>query len=1086
MFRNLAPLVLLATALPAQTRLLRFPDLHGDQVVFCYGSDLWKASTKGGLATRLTSHPGLELFPKFSPDGKWIAFTGQIDGDEQVYVIPSSGGDPKQLTYYPARGPLPDRWGWDNQVVGWIPDGTSVLFRSLRDGWTSPMSKLYTVKVTGGAALPLPMPVSGMGDFSPDQKQMVYSPLVRDFRTWKRYEGGWAQDLFVFDLQTFESRNLTNHPRTDRDPMWIGDRIWFASDRSGTLNLWSVLPNGNDLRAETNSDRWDVRWPSKAEDARIVYEFGGELAVFDCLQRSTTKVGIVVPDEGLAKRPSRISAEPHVESFSLAPKGERALIVARGDVYSVPIEHGPVRNLTRSSSAHDKAAAWSPDGRKVVFLSDRTGEEQLWLVDQDGTGDAEPLTTTLKAMLYAPTWSPDGKHIAFSDKDGKLFVLEVATKALRTIADEERGQVLDFSWSPCSGYLAFSLSKGSQMRVVVVWSAADGTRHEVTSPTEISTQPAWDVKGERLFFLGNRSYAPRIGTLEFNYSADRQTGVFAIALRKGLKSLLPARSDEVMLEAPASQPSNPQSSQPVSQPSSKPAFNLDFDGIVDRVELLPIAFDNYATLEAVEGGLVYLRRPAFYYGREPDTKPVLLHYDLKERKQTEISEGLAGLAVSQDGKKLLLREGSALFLQDASAGGKGTRKQVSLAKLDYDQVPQEEWIQIFDEVWRRFRDFFYAENMHGYDWEALRAQYRPLVAHVSHRADLNYVIGEMIAELNVGHAYISGGEWAPTNRPRYALPGARFELDAGSGRYKLARILRGQNDDPKYRAPLTEVGVEVSEGEFVLAIDGEELRQDEDPYRLLRHKGDNPVSLLVSKTPARAGAREVKFKGVGSESDLLYFAWVKTNRERVAKLSGGKVGYLHVPDMGENGIREWIKWYYAMLDKDALIIDDRYNGGGNISRMLIERLRRVLLMGGFGRTTGFAPYPDGTFQGHLVCLLNENSASDGDIFPAMFRRAKLGPLIGKRSWGGIVGITNRGNLLDGGVVNVPEFANTELDGEWTIEGHGVDPDFVVENDAKSVIGGRDPQLERGVELAMEAIAKKPVVRPVRPALPVKR
>jgi tricorn protease len=994
---------------------------------------------------------------------------------------------PKQLTFYPARGPLPDRWGYDNQVLGWSSDGSHVVFRSLRDGWSPPMSRLYMVKASGGPAFVLPIPNAGSGDFNADLKKMAYSPLFRDFRTWKRYEGGWAQDLWVIDFPTGAARNLTNHPRTDRDPMWIGDRIWFASDRTGTLNLWSIPADGGEARMETSSERWDVRWPSKADDARVVYELGGELFVRDCVKRTDTKLAISVPSEGLAARPSHVTVDKNVEGMALAPHGERALVVARGDVYTVPIEHGPVRNLTRSSGAHDKHAAWSPDGRKVAFVSDKSGEEQVWLADQDGSGEPQQLTTTLEAMLYAPEWSPDGKHLAFSDKDGKLFVLEVATKALVQVADEERGQLRDYAWSPGSDCLAFTLTRGEHRRVVVVWSRRDKALHEVTATREVSSQPAWDPKGERLFFLGNRSYAPRISSLEFNYAVDRQTGVFAIALRKGLPSVLPPRSDEVKVEGAASQPSSQPATATAS--ASAPASSgraIDWDGIVERVEMLPIAFDNYAALDAVEGGLVYMRSPAFYYGREPDTKPALLYFDWKDRKQTEISEGLSGFTVSADKKKLLVREGASLYLQDATAGGKSGRKTVSLQKLEYDRVPQEEWLQIFDEVWRRYRDFFYAENMHGYDWEALRAQYRPLVAQVAHRADLNYVIGEMIAELNVGHAYISGGEWAQTERPRYALPGARFVLDMESGRFKLGRILRGQNDDPKYRSPLTEVGVDVAEGQYVLAIDGEELRGDEDPYRLLRHKGDQPTALLVNDKPTREGAREVRYRGVASESDLLYFEYVRTNRERVEKLSEGKVGYLHVPDMGENGIREWIKSYYALLDKDGLIVDDRWNGGGNISRMLIERLRRVLLMGGFPRTGAFQPYPDGTFQGHLVCLLNECSASDGDIFPAMFKRAKLGPLVGKRSWGGIVGITNRGSLLDGGVVNVPEFANTELDGRWTIEGHGVDPDFVVENDPAALLAGRDPQLEKAVELALDAIRKRPVVRPTRPPLPVKR
>ena len=1080
---RLLPFALLLSVLPAQTRLLRYPDLHASQIVFCYGSDLWKVSTAGGLATRLTAHPGLELFPKFSPDGKWIAFTGQIDGDEQVYVIPSEGGEPRQLTFYPARGPLPDRWGYDNQVHGWTPDGQAVVFRSLADGWTTPMSRLYTVKLTGGLPKALPMPVSGAGDYSPDMRRMVYSPLVRDFRTWKRYEGGWAQDLWLFDLQTAAARNLTNHPRTDRDPMWIGAQIWFASDRTGTLNLYRIDPESGETTQETASKTWDVRWPSKAEDARIVYEIGGELAVFDCGTRQERKVLVQVPDDGLWKRPSRVSAEKYLSEAALSPHGERVLVVARGDVFTVPVEHGPVRNLTHSCSAHDKHAVWSPDGRQIAFVSDLSGEEQLYVVAQDGNSAPTALTTDLKAMLYTPAWSPDGKQIAISDKDGRLYVIDVATRQRTLVDDEPRGQLQDFGWSPCSGWICYSKSEGSTMRCVWLWSCAEQKATRVTSSFENSRAPVFDPKGERLFFLGNRSYAPRISGVEFNYAGDRQTGIFALALRTDVKPLFGPRSDEVKVEEAAA--SKPAASKPATADAAP--TRIDRDGLAQRVEQVPVGFENWNGLDVGGGHLFYLRAPAFYYGREPDTKATLFTFDLGERKQTEIGEAAAGFTLSADGKKLLLNEGGGrLAVMDATPAGKAGKKSVSLAKLEYDRVPAEEWLQIFDEVWRRFRDFFYAENMHGYDWEGLRAQYRPLVAHVAHRADLNYVIGEMIAELNAGHAYIVGGDQAQTERPRVALPGCRFELDEQAGRYRITRILTGQNDDPRYRAPLTEIGVDARPGDYVLAIDGVELRGDDNPYRLLRHKGDHPVTLLLNEKPAPEGARKVAFRPLASEDALLYWSWTNDRRAIVDFLSHGKVGYLHIPDMGADGLREWIKWYYPLLDKEGLVIDARYNGGGNISRMLIERLRRVLLMGGFGRTTGFQPYPDGVFPGHLVCLLNENSASDGDIFPAMFRRAKLGPLVGKRSWGGIVGITNRGTLLDGGITNVPEFANTELDGEWTIEGHGVDPDFVVENDPGSLIQGRDPQLEKAVELVLKAIAEKPVKPPVRPPLPVKR
>ncbi len=519
---------------------------------------------------------------------------------------------------------------------------------------------------------------------------------------------------------------------------------------------------------------------------------------------------------------------------------------------------------------------------------------------------------------------------------------------------------------------------------------------------------------------------------------------------------------------------------------------IDFDGLGDRVVRVPLPADNYGALAAIKGHLIYIRRGSFYYGRDGEAKPELRIYSVADRKETTLADGVDGYALSADGSKVLVKQGPAFNLLDtspkgdASPKGKDGKKAVSTANLAVDRVPAKEWAQIFDEVWRRYRDFFYVDNLHGYDWEALRARYRPLLAYVAHRSDLNYVIGEMIGELNVGHAYMTGGDWEVPQRPHVALPGALFALDAEAGRYKLATILNGQNEEPIYRSPLTEVGVNVKEGDYVLAIDGEELTRGDNPYRLLRNKADRPVQMTVNSRPEMANARTVTFQPISSESDLRYLAYVAGNRDRVTRLSDGRVGYIHLPNMGPEGIREFIKWYYPQIRRQGMVVDVRYNGGGNVSQMLIERLKRELLATGFGRTSD-APttYPSTVFHGHLVCVLNQNSASDGDIFPAMFKQAKLGPLIGKRSWGGVVGITNRGPLIDGGVVNVPEFGFASTDGHWIIEGHGVDPDIEIENDPKSVLEGHDPQLERAVNEVMKKIREQPRRLPERPSSPVK-
>jgi tricorn protease len=1074
LFAAFASLISLAGA-PAQTRLLRFPDIHGDQVVFTHAGDLWKASAEGGVATRLTAHPGLELFAKFSPDGRWIAFTGQYDGDEQVYVIPSSGGIPKQLTYYPARGPLPPRWGYDNQVMGWTPDGQSVVFRSQRDYSSPKDGRLYTVPREGGLPQPLPMPYSGAGDLSPDGTKIVYSPLFRDFRTWKRYEGGWVQKLYIFDLKTLALEPVAHSRRTERDPMWIGDKIYFASDRTGTLNLYEFDPASKRVRALTDYKDWDVRWPSKGDKTQIIFELQGELHILDVKGGKPRPLKITVPNDGVAMRPSEKNAAPHIEHIGLSPKGERALVAARGEIFTLPVEGGPTRNLTRSPEAHDKWPEWSPDGAQVVYISDRSGEEELWLVKQDGTGEPEQLTKGGRAMRYRPRWSPDGKRIAFSDKDGKLYLLVLEDKSVRQIAEEERGQLLDYEWSPDSRHLAFTLSHDNGRSSVRIWSEADGQVRRVTDPLFECRSPTWDPEGNYLFFISERDYAPLISNNEWNFAGSLNRGLFAMALRKDVKHPFPPKSDEVAI-----------GEQKEEKKQGKPEVRIDFEGIEARVARVPVPAANYTSLAALKGHLLYLKTSNFFYGREPEMKPTVAIFSMESRKETVLVEGVNMLALSSAGNKFLVRDESGLHLYEATPKGKETKKTVSTANMLATRVPAQEWVQIFHEVWRRFRDFFYVENMHGYDWEALRRRYQPQLEYVGHRADLTYVLGEMISELNVSHAYLDGGDLGLPERPKVALPGARFELDGASGRYRIAKIFRGHNEEPNYRSPLTEIGIDARAGDYVLEIDGQDLAAPVNPYQLLRGKANQPVRLLLNDRPSKTGARDVTFQPISSEADLLYLEMVESRRQKVEQMTGGRVGYLHIPNMSAEGLREFIKYFYGQVRKEGLIVDVRGNGGGNVSQMLIERLRRELLATNFARTWKDArTYPQTVFHGHMVCLLDETSASDGDIFPAMFREARLGPLIGKRSWGGVIGITNRGMLMDGGSVFVPEFGFASPDGKWIIENRGVEPDIEVENDPKSLIEGRDPQLERGVAEVMARIQKTPKKLPQRPPDPVR-
>ena len=1068
----------------AQTKLLRFPDIHGERVVFTYGGDLWTVSRNGGAAVRLTAHPGVETYAKFSPDGNWIAFTGQYDGDEQVYVIPSNGGEPKQLTFYPSRGPLAPRWGYDNQVLGWTKEGR-IFYRGGRDSWSLPIAKLYSVSPSGGPSEALPMPEAGSGSFSPDGARMVYSPRFRDFRPEKRYSGGQANKLYIYDLRTNDAQLISDSPFASRDAMWIGDTIYYNTDKDGKFNLWSYDPGSKKTVQVTKNRDWDIRWPSSDDRSRIVYEREGELEILDVGSKKASRISITVPDDGINKRPRQTSVANRVSWFGLSPKGERAVFSARGDIFTVPIEKGGARNLTRSSGAHDRFPAWSPDGRWIAYMSDQSGEDEVWIVAQDGSAQPQQLTTGGSAQRYAPQWSADSKKIVFGDKNGRVYVVNVASKAMQMIVDAPNGQITDYEFSPKGNFVAYSMGNANAISSVYIWSADENKNYRVTPDMFQAHDATWDPNGGYLYFLSDREYAPLIGTTEFNYASNRSDQVYALALRKDSKNPFPFESDEVSIveEKKEGTPAPAVSPSPAASPSMPE--KIDFDGIEGRAAKAPLGADNYGGLVATKGHLIYTINAPFYYGRQADTQASVRVFSLKDRKETTLLTGTGALSVSADGSKLMSALQGTYLTMDANPLGERSRKNISTAGMVAEIDPAKEWRQIFFEVWRQYRDWFYAPNMHGYDWAKIRDDYLKWLPYVNHRSDLNYLLSEMQSELAVQHAYIDGGDFNLPPRVRVALAGAQFEADKSANRYRISKILVGQNEEDIYRSPFTEVGSEAKVGEYVLAINGEDVTADRDIYSYLRGKADSTVTFTLNTTPSMQGSRTVTIRPITSESDLVYLDWVMDNRRRVDQLSGGRLGYLHIPDMGAAGIREFIKWYYPQLRKEGLVVDVRANGGGNVSRMLIERLRRKVLGINYNSYSEDGnTYPDGAFNGPMIALLNENSASDGDIFPYMFREAGLGQLVGKRSWGGVVGISNRGTLIDGGIVNVPQSALANPKGEYIIEGYGVDPDIEVENDPKSVLAGRDPQLERAVSELMKKLTS-PVKLPGRPKDPVK-
>lgn len=1059
----------------AETKLLRFPDLHDDRLVFVHGGDLWMARDSGGTAWRLSAHPGKELFPKFSPDGRYIAFTGQYSGDEQVFVMPAAGGEPVQLTWFPATGPLPARWGYDNQVMGWSADGERILFRSHRDAWSSSTATLFTVGKNGGLPERMPMPVSGAGTFTEDGRGIFYSPLFRDFRTWKRYQGGWAQSLWLFDLDANSARQITDHPRTDRDPMWINGQGYFVSDRDGVLNLWTVDPDTLEVEQLTFHDQWDVRWASAGNDGRIVYELNGMLRIFDTRDRSDRGISIRVPDDGINRRVRTVNVGDQVRRAQLSPTGQRVLFEARGNLFNAPVGEGITRDLTHRSSAHDREAAWAPDGRHIAFVSDISGEEGLYIMPVDGSGEARALISDQQLRLNQPVFSPDGERIAVSDQNGRILIVRSDGRGeLREAGTDQGWRNRDYAWSPDGQYLAFSLTQDNSLRALFIYSVRENRTRQISAGLFSEFMPRFSADGQHLFFLGEREFAPQISLREWNFAANRMTGIFALGLnRDALNPFAPKDTAEPGLNAENNENNDAGSTE----------TRIEFDGLMQRLIRVPVDNANISGLSVVEGGLVFVESDAWFYGRGPERPPRLRMFKFEDREVIDFPSGVQLIDVSADGKRLLARQGNQWQVFDVARAGREPTT-IATSGLQTTIDPVAEWATAFDETWRRFRDFFYVENMHGYDWEALRAAYRPWLAHVAHRSDLNYLMGEMIAELNVSHAYVSGGDEGLPPRPSVSLLGARFEIS--SNRYRISEIFEGQNDEPRYRSPLTEVGVNVEVGDYILAINGRPLSAEENIFQRLHLPAGQALELTVSARPDGREARTLRVNPIHDETALLYLRWVLANRQRVLDATDGRVGYIHIPDMAANGIREFIKWFYGQRHKDGLVIDVRSNGGGNVSQMLIERLARRPLALGFSRTNPrTTTYPNQAFNGHLVALLDENSASDGDIFPWQFRNVGLGPLIGQRSWGGVVGITNHGPLIDGGTVNVPEFGFADVTGNWVIEGVGVEPDIEVENDPASVIAGQDPQLERAIAEVMVKIEARPPGFPPRPADPVK-
>ncbi|MFA6956884.1 MAG: PDZ domain-containing protein [Thermoanaerobaculia bacterium] len=1058
------------------SRLLRFPDIEGNRIAFVYAGDIWVVDATGGDAKRLTSHEGMELFPKFSRDGRWIAFSAEYSGTRQVYVISVDGGAPRQLTFYNDVGAMPPRGGYDYVILGWTPDGKNVLFRANRTPWGERMGRPYIVPVAGGMETPLEIPESGSGSLSPDGTKFVYTPIEREFRTWKRYRGGRAQDVWIYDLANHSSEKITDWIGTDNLPQWVGDTIYFASDREHKLNLYGYDTKTKQTKKLTNHDDYDVLWPSGGSNA-LVYECGGYIYRFDPAKGTSTRVPIRVYGDFEGTLPYFKNVTDNVESFELSPSGARALLVARGDVFTVPAKDGNIRNLTQSSGVRERDASWSVDGKWISYLSDRSGEYEIYVRPADGSGSERRVTTDGSVWRFEPRWSPDGAKLAYADKDLRLRIADVATGKSVDVDRGAYGDITHYRWSPDSRWLTYSKEVETRLSAIFVYELASAKSTRLTSGTTNDREPVFDPKGRYLYFLSDRDFNLKFSSYEFTYQYADSTRVYlALLTKKTAAPLLPKSDEESVAAAEAKKDAPGKDDAKKGDSKEKPAagvtVSIDVDGFESRVRAVPGASGNYSQLAATADGPIYLS------GSDGSKKLVL--YNFEQRKEETVIDGVNGYALSAKGEKLAYRRGSEYGIADAKGGQTGTK--LALERLEMRIVPREEWAGIFNDCWRMLRDWFYDPKMHGLDWKLMKVRYGALVPYVSHRADLDFIFGELGGELNAGHVYVDWGDFPKPKRRDGGLLGAEIVADA-SGYFRISKIFPGENWHEAFRSPLTEPGVTVSSGDYILAVDGVPTKGVDNFYRLLENKGGQVVSLLVNGKPDPAGAHEEKVRTITREGNLRYLDWTRSRREMVEKASGGRIGYIHLPNTAVEGNRELFKYFYPQAGKEALIIDDRYNGGGFIPDRMIELLDRPVLS--YWARRGVQPdqTPGFAHQGPKVVLTNGYSSSGGDAFPYFFRKRGLGKVIGTRTWGGLIGLSGNPDFADGGGISVPQFRFFDTEGMWAVENVGVAPDIEVVDRPELVAKGEDPSLQKAIEVLLDELAKspkKPVVIPVPP------
>lgn len=1099
-------------------RMLRQPAVSATQIAFVYAGDIWLVDKAGGTAVRVSSPRGEESFPRFSPNGELLAFTGDYDGNEDIYVMPSAGGLPTRITHHGS----PDR------VLGWYPDGSNILYATSMTSPKNRFNQLYKLSAQGGLPEKLPIPYGEFGAISPDGKTLAYVPISVDFRTWKRYRGGMNPDIWLFDLQNLTATNLTQSPDADSVPMWHGNTLYFLSDRDENkrANIWACDLKNNKFRQVTFFKEFDVHFPSIGPDD-IVFENGGRLHLLDLKTEKTREVEIRVVTDRATLKPRRENVSGYIQNATVSPGGKRALFEARGDIFSAPAEHGVVRNLTRTSGVAERYPAWSPDGKWISYFSDKTGEYELTVrpSENNTNSSAAPEQTLTKfgpGFRYQPQWSPDSRKIAFVDQAMQINLFDFESKTNQVIGRQlwmyhDELSRFRFGWSPDSRWLAWAQDLDNRNSALALYDCKSNAFHRVTSGFYNDELPVFDPDGKYLFFRTGRTFTPSYSELDESWIYANTAVLAAIPLRTNVLSPQAPRNDEEgdngkkdddkkkdeskkddekksddkkSAEADKKKDGDKDSKKPddskkednkkdEKKKDDKPKpVEIDLAGFEERVVILPIKAGRYDSLAAVSNKLIYRRLPRIGSGNEK--KPVD-YYDLEKREEKTVIDDVDYVQLSADRDKLFVRKGGDYAIIEPKENQK-LDKKIPTGGFEAQIDPVAEWRQIFNDAWRLERDYFYDPGMHGVNWNAMRERYGKLLEDAVTRWDVNYVIGELIAELNSSHTYRSGGDVERGPSLGVGYLGCDYSLTNGA--YRIKRIIRDAPWDSEVRSPLLQPGLtNIHEGDYLLAVNGEPLDVTKDPWAAFQGLAEKPVFLTVNDKPGMTGAREVLVQTLASEDRLRNLAWIEENRKRVEKLSDGKLGYVYVPDTGINGQNELVRMWRGQFTKPGLIIDERFNSGGQIPDRFIEMLDRPLRNYWSVRHGKDWITPTITQTGPKAMLMNGWSGSGGDCFPYYFKQSGLGPLIGTRTWGGLIGITGSPPLVDGGGVTVPAFAIYTTNGQWTIENYGVDPDIEVVDDPGAMARGGDPQLERAVAEVLKQLTLHPPPQVKRPPYP---